>query len=708
MKSHAWCLETEQPYITHLTDSIYLANGVFGGLLDGSGTNMDLWSASVGSRNSVRPGVEVLYPVTLLRTRVFYRNPYFRSKDFWIGRDGIVCDDARYTSDPSMPHLAQVYRIRQQLDLRRGIAETKATLYPGTEAALLAGRSPERQIPFRSRVAFLKNSPWMGLEIETEENTELLFAPELILEEHVKLDVSAKGVCKIGSGIDCHLSLHQTVLDSTCGTDSIGLTLQAEGCEPHELLLTAPGARVVEFQGRPAFIGQGKMQVYVRILPPDHPPETRPGDFFGAQACRWEDFWSRASVTLPLEEDLWQQRYHASLFYVAQSIGRGPTHPVGLSKPNYPHWNGCFHDTDTYFCRPLLESGRAMDAFPHLAYRHRYLDEAKRIAASQELPGALYPWQSDMNGKGAAQPCPVNSAIIACEAWNHYLHTRCQESRGMARDILLATFEHLCVFAETGSTPMKMKPGNLLTFSETMLAEQPTEALLSLRAVAAALRECGDVPESVGRLADRVLHELHPPRKAEGGYRFCPGGEPEYLRCPSVILGAFPLHQLPADGDLHITFDEELAKIVFLFAWLPHQASVVASQLQRREGPASASSLLRQADSFYKGYHAYDEWENRRTGRAENFVTAAGGFCTALHHLLLAETAERVWSLFPGIPPEWGDLSFRNLHTRAGWVVSAELKDGKLGAWSAEPAGPGASPAFTLCFQGVALECPPA
>ena len=698
-----WKLSTTAPYITHLTEPLYLANGVFGGFLDGSGTTMDLWSASVGSRNLAQPQGEVRYPVTLFRSRVFYRNAYFRDKNFWMGREGILCADPRYTSDPAMPHLPQVYQIQQSLDLQTGIAETRGVIYPGSEAALQANQTPERRLPFHARVAFLKNSPWMAMHISADPDTDILFAPEWILEEHLRLDVSGKGICKIGSGIDCTLNLRQTLRSETRTSDTLTCQIQAEGCDPHEIHIHAPGATLIDFHGKPAFLARGNIRLHVRVLPPGQPEAPLPHDVFAEQARRWETFWEKSRVTLPAEEPLWQQRYHASLFYVAQSIGRGPTHPTGLSKPNYPHWTGCFHDTDTYFCRPLLETGRADDAFPHLDYRHRNLQEAKNIAAAKGYPGALYPWQSDMNGRGAAHPCIVNSAIIACEAWNHYRHSRQPHARGLARDILLASFEHLLAFADTTSTPITLKPGNLLTFSETMLAERPAEALLSLRAVAAALLECGDAPEPVTATAQRVLNELHPLRKPNGGYRFCPDEDPEYLRCPSIILAAFPLHHLPADNDLHITFDEELAKIVFLFAWLPHQASVVAAQLQRTRGPAAAAAILRQADSFYKANHAYDEWENRRTGRAETFVTAAGGFCTAIHHLLLAETAPGIWSLFPAIPPEWKTLSFQNLHTRAGWVVSAELRDGKLASYNARPVSPTTADPFILHFQNQAL-----
>ena len=277
-----------------------------------------------------------------------------------------------------------------------------------------------------------------------------------------------------------------------------------------------------------------------------------------------------------------------------------------------------------------------------------------------------------MNGRGYPHDVPVNGAIIAVEAWHHYLHSRRPETLVKARDILAATLDNVADHLDLAASPLRFKAAPLMTFSETMVAEDPSEARVACRAVAsghlAALSAAGVAPSAHGTdaLATRILTELTLPRHPDGGYRIGAKEDPEYLRCPSVILGSFPLYQLPADTSLARTFERELARIVFLFAWLPHQASVVASQLARSEGPGSGHALLRSADPFYKPWHAYHEWENRRSVRAATFVTGAGGFCLALHAQLLAETALGEWSLYPGAPADWTDLTFDHLHTRAG------------------------------------------
>jgi len=81
-----------------------------------------------------------------------------------------------------------------------------------------------------------------------------------------------------------------------------------------------------------------------------------------------------------------------------------------------PILRGFFHDTDTYFARALLESGHAEAAARHLDYRHRILPVAFETVRSLGRSGALYPWQTDMNGRGYPHDVPVNGAIIAVEA----------------------------------------------------------------------------------------------------------------------------------------------------------------------------------------------------------------------------------------------------------------------------------------------------
>ncbi|HEX8371567.1 MAG TPA: hypothetical protein VF585_02210 [Chthoniobacterales bacterium] len=704
-----WKPTWSSPFHTIAYEPLYLANGTFGGMLDLSGSTLDLWSSQIGAipgGSDHPPGV--LYPLTALRTRVFYRNAYYSTAQAWIGATGIHTTDPRYTSTDGIPHIPQIYECRQELDLQNGVATTSGKLFLGTQAALEAGFSPERVIPFETRVVFLKGSRGLGIEVNAAPDTEILFSPDFVLEERFILDVSDRGIARIGTDeIKCDFQFQKTISEVSAQNAQLIYLVRPDGGVPYRVIITAEAGTVTTFAGEPALAGRGRVAFFVEI----HPGETEsdpvlslaPSSFaelLAEQQKRWAAFWSASDLRLPEHEALWQQRYRTSLYYVAQSMGNGPTHPGGLSRPMFPYWYGCFHDTDTYFCRALLDTGHFDEAALHLAYRHRGLPIARDVARRAGRSGALYPWQTDVNGNGTTHDVPVNGAILACEAWHHYLHTGRAEALAQSHEILAETLANLADHLDLTAEPLRFQGKSIMTFSETMVAEDPIEARVALRSVAAAYLAAstskGETNPTLAPLANRILADLTVPVVADGSYAIGSDGDPEYQRTPSVILGSFPLHHLKASEALEHTFDKELSRILLLFAWLPHQASVVASQIRRAEGPTSAIALLRQADVFLKPWHAGDEWENRRSVRAAVFVTGAGGFCIALHHAVLAETEDQVWTLFPGIPAEWKDLAFDDLTTRAGWKVSARLANGKIVSLRAEPTHAAASAVFTL------------
>ena len=689
-----WLLAWESPYETHEYHPLYLATGRLGGQVDLSGVTMDLWSVETGGLNlDADPSEDILWPVTAVRVQAYYR----RSGDpVWAGRTGIHTGDSRYTSHPGMPHLPQVYGCRQTLDLAKGIATTRGTMAVCAYPAWAAGAG-SRVVPFESRIVALKDSTLMAFEIRSDPDVEICFSPEVVLEEQIHAEMSGKGILRWGTPFSCRVRTRQVLERMDERPDSTVYRMEPEGGVPFAVRVSAPGCRRAEVAGRSGFASAGRLTAYVQFEPGrDARFEAVPVSFHHAcqeQERRWSEFWSASEVRLPLSEQLWQQRYHASLFQVAQSLGRGPAHPGGLTRPMVPYWFGCFHDTDTYFCRSMLASGHDSEVRPHLRYRHSILGRAREHAAERGLPGALYPWQSDLRGNGEVRNLPLAGAIIAVESAMHAAYSGTAEARELARAIVSDVLEYLLDFVDFTASPLALKPVRVATFSETMDDDSSPELLVGITGVARAYLELAGPAGALGSRAGRVVAGLRPKRDAAGdGYLLGGTAEPAYLRCPSLTLGSFPLESLEPDEALARTFDKELARVQFHFAWIPHHAAIVASRLRRSRGPAGAAAILRHADTFYRPWHAFDEWENRRTTRCGYYVTSSGGFALAIQHLLLAETARGVWRLFPAVTEDWRDASFRDLRIHAGWRVSAALVDGRVQSWSAVQVHPHARP----------------
>ena len=679
-------LTWSSPQEVHHYDPLYLANGTFGGLLDQSGTDMNLWSSRiVGAPANPAWHHGVHFPVTALRTQVYYRNRYFKERGFHVSRAAISAESPIYTSNPSMPHKANVYDCEQSLELGTGMAKTSGTVFLGSRAALRTGKTPERAVKFQSEVVFLKDSALMSMAIRADEaDTEITFDPVPVLVDRLVLDNTGDSIYSLGNEMKTDIRVSQEILHQSSGENWILYLIQPSQDDAYTVRIRSENGHVRTLNDRPVLVAEAQLHVQVEILPHTDIRGEWSATFVThanvveEQRRRWQSFWAISRIELPAHEATWQERYQASLFYTAQSVGDAPTHPVGLSQPMLPYWFGSFHDTDTYFCRPLLEAGHHRLAGLNLSFRHRTLPAAFAKAKEMKMTGAMYPWEVDPHGAGGAHFVPMNQAIIACEAWHQVLHRGDDVARAQAAEIVAGIFENLLECIDTGQSPWDLKDKVIATFSETIDAKFPAEAILALRATAEAYLDLHGNEAPFSGAADHVLRDLTLEQDRDGAYRLVREADPEYLRCPSMTLGAWPLRHLAPDEAMRKSLSKELDRIVSVFAWMPHQLSALASRLGQREGPRSAYALLKDADIFYKTWHAFDEWENRRTARAKIFVTAAGGFCTAIHHMLLAEGAPGVLRVFPGIPDSWHDCAFERLTTPLGWTISARLEGGKL------------------------------
>lgn len=61
----------------------------------------------------------------------------------------------------------------------------------------------------------------------------------------------------------------------------------------------------------------------------------------------------------------------------------------------------------------------------------------------------------------------------------------------------------------------------------------------------------------------------------------------------------------------------------------------------------------------------------------EYFGTGHAAFCWALNCCMVNQVGDEL-RLFPGIPESWGDVSFENLRTESGLLVSASLSEGRV------------------------------
>jgi hypothetical protein len=247
-------LHWTSPQETYQYEPLYLANGTFGGLLNLTGTDMNLWSSRIVAESHHHEGFEPSMPVTALRTQVYYQSPAFRQKGFWVSNAAILSDDPIYKSSPSMPHKAVVYDCRQSLDLNTGLANTSGMLYLGSRASLEAGDAPERAIPFETEIAFLKGKPVLSMQITAQPGgTKIIFDPVLVLEETLQIKNSGNSILSFGNELETDICLKQEVLHQSTETNQLLIIKKASGHDPHSIRIRTSNGKLIKWRGKDVF-----------------------------------------------------------------------------------------------------------------------------------------------------------------------------------------------------------------------------------------------------------------------------------------------------------------------------------------------------------------------------------------------------------------------------------------------------------------------
>lgn len=134
----------------------------------------------------------------------------------------------------------------------------------------------------------------------------------------------------------------------------------------------------------------------------------------------WNDFWKTAYI-----ENNFSKRDKTALnfniFQLQCSVPHSCKYSIGAKFLSGEGYRGMvFWDTDVFLLPWLI------DFFPerakeHLVFRYRALNQARKIAADKGYHGAMYPWQSDPDGKEGTAPWIVLSDtqvhVTADVAW---------------------------------------------------------------------------------------------------------------------------------------------------------------------------------------------------------------------------------------------------------------------------------------------------
>ncbi len=184
---------------------------------------------------------------------------------------------------------------------------------------------------------------------------------------------------------------------------------------------------------------------------------------------------------------------------------------------------------------------------------------------------------------------------------------------------------------------------------------------------------------------------------------------PETHRHFSHLMCLYPLHLINYDTDEHKRiYNATIRQLEYLGTgmWVGFSFAMSAQiYAMAKNGNAAYQKLFDFCNGFVgnNGFHLNGDYKHLgyTTFHYRPFtLESLFGFCDALHEMLLQDHEGSI-ELFPAIPQSWqnGKVSFKNLRSRGGLLVSAQFSMGKITATIKSPN----AQTIKICGKNVAL-----
>lgn len=424
----------------------------------------------------------------------------------------------------------------------------------------------------------------------------------------------------------------------------------------------------------------------------------------------WENYWKKSEISLP--DILLEKTYYRS-WYLFASCSRKGFYPMPLQgvwtadNDRIPPWKGDYHhDTNTQLSyQGFLKANRLEEGSVFIDYLWEMRDTFKRFAKDFfGVDGLLLPSCSTLDGKPiggwAHYAFSPTMTIWAAQSFDeYYLYT------GDKDFLLQRAFPY---FKEVGDAifglleekdgklylPLSTSPEIYDATRQAYLQPNSNFDLALLRYLYETLLRYTKVLEKDGTMYASILAKLDEIAVDEEGVILLDKTQrlPESHRHFSHVMCLYPLHLINYDtAENKRIYDATLLHLEQLGTgwWVGFSFAMSAQIYAMAEKGNAAWEKLR---TFAKGfvadngfhlngdfkYYGYSQWHYRPFTLESLF-----GYCDALQEMLLQEHRGFV-HLFPALPEDWQEeVSFHNLRTYDGVLLSAAVLGGEITSFSA-------------------------
>ena len=422
----------------------------------------------------------------------------------------------------------------------------------------------------------------------------------------------------------------------------------------------------------------------------------------------WDSFWAASSIQIP--DSVIQRQYDREMYKLG-SIARENSYPISLQavwtadNGKLPPWKGDYHhDLNTQLSYwPVYKGNHLSEGLGYLNTLWNQRETYRKYTRTYfECEGLNVPGVCTLTGEpmGGWIQYSMSPTVGAWLAQHFYLHWKYSADRDFLEQRAYPFVSEAALFLENISSlneegvrtlPLSSSPE---IFDNTIRAWFPTITNYDLGLMKFAFMAASEMADSL-HLEERASHwrELYSQLPdfdidEDGALTFANGVS--YETSHRHFSHAMAFHPL---GLLDYSQGEKAQRIInatirkmekkgtdwwcgYSYAWFAN----MKARAMDGEGAAEALRTFAQCFCLANGFHANgDQSKSGKSKYTYRPFTLEGNlaFAAGVQEMLLQSHTGTI-NIFPAVPKEWKDLSFKDLRAEGAFIVSAEMKDGKL------------------------------
>lgn len=422
----------------------------------------------------------------------------------------------------------------------------------------------------------------------------------------------------------------------------------------------------------------------------------------------WDYFWKQSGISLP--DSVLEKQYYNEL-YKFGSAARENSYPISLQavwtadNGNLPPWKGDYHhDLNTQLSYwPAYTGNHLKEGMGYLNTLWTQKEINKRYTRQYfEVEGLNVPGVATLTGEpmGGWIQYAMSPTVSAWLSQHFYLHWQYSRDRDFLQNRAYPYLKEVATFFEQFTEkgrdgkrrlPLSSSPEIRDNSREAWFTEMTNYDLALVKfAFTAAAELAGEVgqkeeaahwTELAGELPDYSLEK-------NGAMMFAPGAP--YRDSHRHFSNAMAIHPL---GLIDWSKGERDRQIIRATIdnfdkygpgyWTGYSYSWLGNMKARAfdgEGAAEALKIFAECFCLKNTFHVNgDQSKSGKSYFTYRPFTLEGNFAFAAGiQEMLIQSHTGVIRLFPAIPKDWKNISFRQFRTYGAFLVSAEMKDGKV------------------------------